>query len=634
LATEAYEADSLLWLSNLNEDAFDSVIAIVREQKRAEMREEMRRQQAAANTMVNLGGGQQNTGGNQAASTNSGFLNHKNPTMVSDAKAAFRAIWGDRPLVDNWRRMDAVRLASEDPDQADELNGGAGDGSSEEMSVEIDFSKIPFTPEEKELSRETIANKIYEIGNVFFLQLEMPDSADSRYRRVISLYPDLPVAAQAKYSLSELYFTQGDSVASQIWADRLVEEHPETIFRNRLAERFPTRIQPVDMGLSSEDSIRVAFGERLSNVRDSISVESIERLRTFSAEKFDSPQAPDALLLVAYKYIELGKEDSLYKVHHPIYTELNTEWSKKESLFTALKDSAKAIISDSLATAADSLEWKPIADSVFSRPNFPQYYPYYGAMWDSSRVVLSQWETQFQTNPKKDIVSKLAASLKYPTYVESYLDSIRIANEPKPEVPTDSLGNPLLSAELDSTMSDSLRAAISDSLNAIGGAMDSTMVGQMPPAQMDSTAVAAEAAVDSSATVIQPQVVDTTQAAVPPTIPPEQAQDSMRMPDGRKVFTLEELQAKLEPLIGLEQFIDDLKLGDAFPNVNLTGDLKFRIRINEYGQPIEVEVKDDSELEAVATYVSHAIKEALTFKSIIGADGEPVVAEGEFLVKL
>jgi len=607
LSTEAYEADSLLWLSNLNEEAFDSVIAVVRQQKIAQMREEMRRQQAAANTMINLGAGQQNLGGSSGAAQNSGFLNHKNQTMVSDAKAAFRAIWGDRPLVDNWRRMDAVRLSREDPDQAGDQAGGASGGSAEEMTVEIDFSKIPFSEEEKEKSREMIANMIYEIGNVFFLQLDMPDSADNRYRRVISLYPDLPVAAQAKYSLSELYFTQGDSTASQIWADRLVADHPETIYRNRLAERFPTRIQPIDMGLSSEDSVRVEFDVRLQVLRDSLNVESIEQLRVYSAEKFDSPLAPDAMLLVAHKYIELGKDDSHYKDNYPKYTDLNVEWSRKETIFAALKDSAKVILADSMATAADTLEWKPIADSVFKKPNFPQYYPYFGAMWDSSRVVLSQWETQFPTSTKKDVVSRLSASLKYPIYVTAYLDSIRIANEPKPEVPTDSLGQPLLSMDMDSTLSDSLRSAM--------GIMDSTAEGQMPPQAVDTTQVGA-------------------QISPPDIVPPAEEQNSMVMPDGRKVYTTEELGAKIEPIIDLDAFIDDLKLEDAFQGVTIAGEFIFKIRINEFGQPIEVEVKDAAGLDAVATYVSHALREAISFKPILGPDGQPVVVEGELTIKL
>lgn len=617
LAIEAHEADSLLWLSNLNEDAFDSVIAVVRQQKIAQMREELRRQQAAANTMVNLGASQQGSGNSLGASASSGFLNHKNQTMVNDGKQAFRAIWGDRPLVDNWRRMDAVRLAREDPQLAEEL-GETGSGTTEEFEVEIDFSKIPFTPEEKEKSRETIASKIYEIGNVFFLQLDMPDSADTRYRRVISLYPDLPVAAQAKYSLSELYFTRGDSTASQIWADRLVADHPETIYRNRLAERFPTRIQPIDMGLSSEDSIRVAFDERFKAIRDTLSVESIESLRTFSAEKFDSPQAPDALLLAAHKYIELGKEDSLYKENYPKYIDLNAEWDRNESIFTALKDSAKSILSDSLATAADSLEWKPIADSTFKKPNFPQYYPYYGAMWDSSRVVLTQWETQFPTHSKKDIVTRLAASLKYPVYVTAYLDSIRIANEPKPEVPLDSLGQPIVGVDMDSTMSDSLRAVMA-------AALDSTMAGQMPPVPPDSTVTGVPPVITDSTAVSQvpPVVADTTGVAQPPIQEPE-----------RKIYTLEELNAKLEPIIELDKFIDDLKLDDAFQGVNITGVLKFLVRINEYGQPVEVETKDDAGLEAVATYVSHAIREAITFKPINGPSGEPVLVEGLLEIKL
>lgn len=600
LSTEAYEADSLLWLSNLNEVAFDSVIAIVREQKIAQMREEMRRQQAIANTMINLGAVQQNLGGSSSASQASGFLNHKNQSMVNDSKAAFRAIWGDRPSVDHWRRLDAVRLAREELEQASDL-GASSTGSSEELSVEIDISKIPFSPEQKEKSREIIANKIYEIGNVFFLQLDMPDSADNRYRRLISLYPDLPVTAQAKYSLSELYFTLGDSTASQIWADQLVADHPETIYRNRLAERFPTRIQPIDMGLTSEESIRIEFRARLQAIQDSLSVETIEQLRSYSSEKFDSPQAPDAMLLATHLYIEYGKEDSHYKVNYPIYTNLNEEWSRKETIFSTLKDSAKLVLVDSMATASDSLEWKPIADSVFAKQNFPQYYPYLGAMWDSARVVLTQWETQFSTNAKKDVVSRLSSSLKYPDYVVSYLDSIRIANEPKPEIPTNSLRQPLQSIDLDSTIADSLRTNMNDAVGEIISMADRTQAG----AQL-----------------------------LPPGETPQVEQKSMVMADGRKVYTIDEIGAKMEPLIDLDRFIADLKLEEAFQGLTIAGELRFRIRINEIGQVIEVEVEDAGGLDSVATYISHALKEAVTFRPLSGTRGEPVVVEGELKIKL
>ena len=667
LSLEAYEADSLLWLSNLNQEAFDSVIAIVRLQKIEEMREARRRQEAAANTMINIGAGQQGQQGGANTSDN-GFLNHKNPTMVSQAKEAFRAIWGDRPLVDNWRRLDAVRLAREDPSLTDDMNFEDTSSGTTEEEVTIDFSKIPFLPEDKVKSRELIASRIYEIGNVFFLQLDEPDSAEANYRSVINRFPDLAVSAQAMYSLSELYTIRGDSVTSLIWAERLASEHPETIYRNRVAERYPDRITSFEMAMSREDSLRVGFSERIRAIVDSVTVNNIESLRNYSAEMFDYPLAPDAMLLSAQKYIELGKEDSIYMTNYDRYLEINREWDRNEKIFAALKDSAKTILADSMSTSSDSLEWKPIADSTFKRKNFPELYPYYGAHWDSSRAVLSQWETQFQTNPKKDIVSRLSQSLAFPSFVVTYLDSINRKPDPvdsllvpidpdgrfivdldsfgKPIIPTDSLGRQLIATDsLGIPISpyiarDSLAVPIPDEIDVEAmsedvneeAAIDST---QTPPVVADSSLVRppdTEVGVDTSL-VPPPVTVEADTALVPPVIPPK-VTGPIILPDGRRVYLCDEIEAELEVVENFEEFISSLDLKNTFRGSALTGVLKFRVRINEAGKPIQITVSDSATLDSVAQYIADAMQQRLSFKPIIGPDGDAVLAECEFSVVL
>jgi len=589
LSTEAYEADSLLWLSNLNEQAFDSVLTIVRQQKIEQLREEQRRMQAAANTMINIGGtSPQQASGAQGAS---GFLNHKNQTMMNQAKESFKAIWGDRPLVDNWRRLDAVRLARQDPDLQAENAAGDGTQNAQAIEVNIDLSKIPFTPEEKEKSRELIANRIYELGNLFFLQMELPDSAEANYRKVIDRYSDVPVAMQAMYSLSELYYTEGDTTGSYIWAERLAKEYPETMYRNRLAERFPDRITAIEMAMTREDSLKQGFDERIRMVVDSLSVETVEALRTYSALEFEYPIAPDAMFLSAQKYIELGKEESFYRSNHKRYLDLNAEVNLKEALFKTMKDSAKVLFADTLSQA-DSLLWKPWLDSTFSRKNYPEFYPYRGPMWDSTRVVLKQWETQFPTNPKKDLVSRLSSSLQYPNYVSSWLDSIRIANEPKPLAPVDT------------------------SSSIVADSTDKNLQNQIQEMAQQAEQVVQE--------VSQAQTTAETQ----------NEQGPKTLPDGRPIYLIKELNKEFEPLMELSLFVKSLKLEDAFPNLAKDTIIRFKIVVDEYGRPLEVEPIEPGIFETEANFIAIAIKEALNFKPIIGPLGVEAVVEGVFEIKI
>jgi tetratricopeptide (TPR) repeat protein len=588
LSQEAYEADSLLWLSNLNQEAFDSVLAIVSAQKLAQLREEQRRQQAAANTMLNVGGARpQQTMGSQASN---GFLNHKNQTMVNQSKESFKAIWGDRPLVDNWRRQDAVRLAREDPDLKVEDQTLGNTQNSQELEVSIDLSKIPFSPEEKEKSRALIANRIYEIGNLFFLQMELPDSAEFNYRKVINRYSDLPVAMQAMFSLSELYYSEGDTTGALIWADRLATEYPETMYRNRLADRFPDRFTPLEMSMTREDSLKQGFSDRIQMVVDSLSVDRIESLRAYSVLEFEDPMAADALLLSAQKYIELGKKEPIYKSNYQPYIDLKAKLDLEEAFFKTMKDSAKVLLADTVAQV-DTLYWKPWADTSYLRKDRPELFPYRGAMWDSSRVVLKQWETQFASHPKKDIVSRLSSAIQYPPYVTSWLDSIRIANEPKPVVPIDTS----ITAVDDSTLQDVQNKILET----------------------------AQQAEQSTQEVVQAQETQEVQTDTGP----------RTLPDGRPVYLLKDLDKEFEPLIEMDVFVKSLQLEEAFPNLASDAVFRFKITIDEYGRPLEVEPIEPGSLETEANYIAMFIKEALNFKAIIGPLGVEVVAEGELEIK-
>ena len=355
LQAEVLRLDSLLWLGELSEAEFDSVVTNIREQKLAELEEqqqEQRRQHMVTPEDIEEAGEQADE------VTENGFLNHKNPQLVQQNTQAFQAYWGSRPLVDDWRRMEAVRMSIvrqfeeegeevEDVDEAIEEAAGA-----QAQTIELDFSEIPFTEEEQQETRHNIASHEYEIGNVFFTSLAMPDSAAIYYRSVMGRFPDSELAPQAIYSLSELYQSAGDSVQAMQYAMQLVDFYPKTVYAERMADRYMLDLERPEEEMSREDSIRYEFEE----IKDmSAGVGRAEQLQRFAETYPDSEAAPEALYRSVMDYIQTAREDEQFTYRMNDLSFTRYIWEQEKQVFQGLQDSVRSLMEDSLymATVVD-----------------------------------------------------------------------------------------------------------------------------------------------------------------------------------------------------------------------------------------------------------------------------------------
>jgi TolA-binding protein len=57
-----------------------------------------------------------------------------------------------------------------------------------------------------------ISNDLYSIGDIFFSELEVPDSTHFYFSKILTEYPKKPVAVQTMFALGTFYETHGDSV--------------------------------------------------------------------------------------------------------------------------------------------------------------------------------------------------------------------------------------------------------------------------------------------------------------------------------------------------------------------------------------------------------------------------------------
>lgn len=84
-----------------------------------------------------------------------------------------------------------------------------------------------------------LAEAMYGLGNLFLLEINLPDSAEYWYRRVIVEHPTSSVAPRALYTLAELYRSSEqknrESVDQLYWS--LIEKYPDTQYAEE-AKRF------------------------------------------------------------------------------------------------------------------------------------------------------------------------------------------------------------------------------------------------------------------------------------------------------------------------------------------------------------------------------------------------------------
>lgn len=452
ISSEMNHLDSLLWLSELPQSDFDEVIERIRQQKVAELeREEREQRRLNVVDMQDVSG----AGAMAEEETDNGFLNHRNAALIRQNSQAFQAWWGQRPLVDDWRRMDQVRVnvlrqmeeEGQPVEDVEQVLEQVADPSA--AQIEIDVSEIPFEEEDRTAMRVRIAGLEYELGNVFYEALAMPDSAMYYFSRVVNRFPDLEIAPQAMYSLSELHESSGNHTQALQYAQRLVQEYPHTIFAQRIASQFDLMLPDDAASVSQADSLAQVFaGWR----HKSESVYRAGELRRLAAEHYESEIAPMALFLAARDYMALATHNDHFNSMLLKRHLVQTVWQQERDQMHLVAQSAQSMLQDSLFVEqvvrygvepdtleqpADSLQTeteapvtledhlRAISEKQLPEPDLSALFPYEGALWDSARVALHALVNEYPDFTHRERVLALAEELELERVLPLLVDTNR-----------------------------------------------------------------------------------------------------------------------------------------------------------------------------------------------------------------
>ncbi|MFU8812128.1 MAG: tetratricopeptide repeat protein [Balneolaceae bacterium] len=414
---EITEKDSLLYLGQLSQEDFDAAIAEIRQQRQIEIQEELDRRRRQQDQVVVVDQ-DQTAFVDAAAQTEFGFLNIRNPVMVADASLQFQGVWGDRPLVDNWRRRSEVtgsrreQLAGNGTNATQQQQAGEG----QMVQVFVDVSKVPRTEEAQRNMRTDLERAEYDLANIFFLSLNMPDSARIYYESVVEQRLNDPLVPRALFSLSELELLQDNEARARQWARTLVDDYPTSVFARRSADRFGFDVS--ENTSIADPVISSIYNDRGRSPEAENPASVAEDLRHMTAYT-DRPEQKALLLYeAAREYIKAGRSqqhDSLRTIEN--WNRVQQEWQQEQASFADLQSrAAEALQSDTLSDDRET-HWQAIADSTLAEPPLADFFPYIGAEWDSARTLLTDIDTNYPRTPIRPQARILLASIDIPEFM-------------------------------------------------------------------------------------------------------------------------------------------------------------------------------------------------------------------------
>lgn len=170
-----------------------------------------------------------------------------NPIIITQGRAEFTQKWGNRPLEDNWRRLQkesAAQALVEPAPQTGALPNGAGpEGtgsaltplSEAERKAQKDalYATIPLTPEALQQSNQRLENAYYRLGKLYKFQFNQPDKAIPTLETLLTRFPNTAVKPEAYY----LLMVSNDQLnRPSTWKEKLLAEFPTSSYARQVGK--------------------------------------------------------------------------------------------------------------------------------------------------------------------------------------------------------------------------------------------------------------------------------------------------------------------------------------------------------------------------------------------------------------
>lgn len=151
-----------------------------------------------------------------------------NTSSRTRGESEFRAKWGTRPNMDNWRRSASINagVRNQQGNSSNPLgntNQAAGTASFEEL-----YANLPVTQEQLKKSNDSLQAAMFAAGKIFVQQIEDCDAGIKVLEQLRSKFPQFEKMDEVLFSLYYCYDKKGESAKAAAIKKLMGEKYPNS----------------------------------------------------------------------------------------------------------------------------------------------------------------------------------------------------------------------------------------------------------------------------------------------------------------------------------------------------------------------------------------------------------------------
>ena len=170
-----------------------------------------------------------------AAQSSKGDWYFYNTLLKSRGESEFKTRWGNRPNVDNWRRIQAVTSQGNTRTVNNGNNTNPADNSQkrnepQELTFDNLYTKLPLTDTLLKISNDSIQNALFELGKIYAGELEDCDAVVNTFERLKNNYPQFSKMDEVLFHLYYCYNKNGTDVKASQLKSEMKTKYPGSNF--------------------------------------------------------------------------------------------------------------------------------------------------------------------------------------------------------------------------------------------------------------------------------------------------------------------------------------------------------------------------------------------------------------------
>lgn len=172
-----------------------------------------------------------------ASNSNQGEWYFYNPSSLSKGVSDFKAQWGNRPNVDNWRRSSAIinsgnvnQANQNNPNNPSQNNPNAKKTNLSELTYDDLYDDLPLTEEKMKVSNDSLRAAMLTLGKLYAQELEDCNAAIETFENFRNRFPKADEMDEALFNLYYCYNKTGNTVKAEEIKKLLSEKFPKSNF--------------------------------------------------------------------------------------------------------------------------------------------------------------------------------------------------------------------------------------------------------------------------------------------------------------------------------------------------------------------------------------------------------------------